>query len=64
MTHRIKIAGGLTVSWMFIKVLGLMIGEDMLMQWLGSEYGLGIELTIFTVIFVLIIWYIMNGKKR
>ena len=70
MTHRIKFAIGLSAILAVVripilfKILAINGGENLLMAVLGVELGIGVELIISIVITSLLMWYVIDRKRK
>jgi len=59
--RRHKVALGLTGFLIFVKILTLNIGENLLHQFIGATVGITVETIILSVVFAIILWTIVRG---
>lgn len=59
--RRLHAAAGIAGGLMLIKIVAINMGENIIQQWLGAEYGLTLETILLGFAFGLIIWFVVKN---
>ena len=59
--HKNKIALGMTGFLIFVKILTLNVGENILHQFIGASVGITVETILLSVVFAVILWTVIKN---